>query len=93
MLQGVHIKVVSMKYPCTACLMVYQLVKESVDRILKEFEGLAVEYVELENLRNVSQIGGLEVEKFPAVLINDEQVTAGSIITRRQLAGLLEEYQ
>lgn len=91
MLQRAHMKVVSLKYPCTACLMVYQTVRESIGRILADYEGLEVEYIELENLKNIHQIDGLEVEKFPAVLINDEQVTAGSIITKCQLANMLKE--
>jgi hypothetical protein len=91
MSQSTRMKVVSLKYPCTACLMIYQTVKESIDRILADYEGLEVEYIELENLKSIHQINGLEVEKFPALLINDEQITAGSVITKRQLVNMLKE--
>ena len=90
-MQGVHMKVISMKYPCTACLIVFQTVKESVERVLADFEGLEVEYIELEDLKDLHRLEGLEVEKFPALLINGEQVTAGSILSKRQLAGVLAE--
>lgn len=91
MLPAIHIKVISLKYPCNACQIVYQAVKEVIEKVLPAFEGAKVEYLELENLKGIHEITGLEVEKFPAVLINDEQMTAGSIITKRQLEEMLRE--
>ena len=35
-------------------------------------------------------VAGMEVEKLPAVFINDEQITAGGLLHRRQLIKLIE---
>jgi hypothetical protein len=49
-----------------------------------------VEYTQLENLKNLHSIEGLEVESFPAVIINGEQITAGTIPDKRQIIKRIE---
>jgi hypothetical protein len=49
-----------------------------------------LEIIELDNLKQVAMVQGLEVEKLPAVLINNEQVTAGSLPTKEQLISMIQ---
>lgn len=84
------VKLVSLKDPCSACVIIDGLLKEMLIKIQKEMDNVQVEIIELNNLNQVHSIKGLEVEKFPAVLINDEQVTAGSLPSRQQLIAMIK---
>jgi hypothetical protein len=81
----VKMKVISMKQPCTACLIIDNLLKETLTKLQKEEPRFEVEFIELDNLKQVGMVPGLEVEKLPALLINDEQVTAGSLPSKQQI--------
>lgn len=81
----VEVNVVVLKDPCAACFIIGGLVKEMFDKFQKEMDFIKVEYIELENLKNLHLIKGLEVENFPAVIINEEQITAGSIPDKREI--------
>lgn len=89
MTRRVKVTVVSLKQPCSACLIIYGIIKEMLEKIQKDFEFVDIEYVELDNLKQVHSISGLEVEKFPALIINDEQLTAGSIPAKEQLISII----
>lgn len=86
----ITITLVSLKNPCTSCHITYGLIKEVLEKVQKEHNNVDVKYVELEHIKEAKQIEGLEVEKFPAVLINSEQITAGSLITKRQLDAIIQ---
>jgi hypothetical protein len=76
---GIGIKVVTLKNPCSACIIINGLIKEMLEDMAQEMEGFEIKYIELEDTRNLHSIEGLEVEKFPAIIINGEQITAGNI--------------
>lgn len=83
--QTVQVTVVSLKEPCTACIIIDGLIKETLQKLQQQYPQLQVEILELDHLNQAAHIEGLEVEKFPAILINGEQVTAGSLPSRQQL--------
>lgn len=85
-----RITMVSLKEPCSACLIIDGLLRETLDKLGRETD-IDVEFIVLENLKDVSKVEGLEVEKFPALLINGEQVTAGGLVTERQLRSLISQ--
>ena len=85
------IQVISLKNPCSACLIVGGAVNEMLDKLKKDHENIKVERLVLEDLRQVHSVKGLEVEKFPAVIINGEQITAGSIPSKKYLLSMLAE--
>jgi len=86
----ITITLVSLKDPCTACNIIYGLIKETLEKIQKEYSNVEVKLIELDHIKKAAEVEGLEVEKFPAVLINNEQITAGSLITKRQLASIIQ---
>ncbi|MBZ4646445.1 MAG: Thioredoxin domain [Clostridia bacterium] len=88
--QKVNVKVVSLKEPCTACIIIDGLIKEILAKIQKEYNNVEVEIIELEHPKQAHLVKGLEVEKFPAILINDEQVTAGSLPSKQQLISMIQ---
>ena len=82
---------VALAQPCSGCRIVEQLMWETLQRLRREHGELCVERVRLEHPSAARSVAGLEVERYPALIIGDEQVTAGSLLDRRRLGRLLEE--
>lgn len=85
----VKVNIVTLKEPCSACFIIGGLVKQMLDKLQKDMAFIEVEYTELEDLKNIHNIQGLEVEKFPAVIINGEQITAGTIPDKKEIKNRL----
>ncbi len=81
----VKINVVILHDPCSACFIIGGLVREIFEKLKGKMDFIDVEYTELENLKNLHSIEGLEVESFPAIIINGEQITAGTIPDKREI--------
>ncbi|WP_291632868.1 thioredoxin family protein [Clostridium sp.] len=81
----VKINVVMLQNPCSACFILDGLVREIFDKLQTKLDYIDVEYKELENLKNIHSLQGLEVERFPAIIINGEQITAGTIPDKREM--------
>lgn len=86
----VKITIVTLKEPCSACLILNNLVKEIIAKLQKKFDNLDIQYVEFSNLARIHEIEGLEVEKFPAIIVNGEQVTAGELPDINYLISVIE---
>ena len=89
-MRKITITLVSLKDPCTSCHIIYGLIKEMLEKVQKEYSNIEVKFIELEHIKKAAEIEGLEVEKFPAVLINNEQITAGSLLTKQQLISIIQ---
>ena len=88
----VTLKMVTLKEPCTACVILDGLLKEMLEKLRKKNGNIEVEIVELDHIRDVYDIEGVEVEKFPLLLINGEQVTAGTLPSQRRLMEIINLY-
>jgi len=86
----VHITLVRLKNPCNACIIVGRLLIESIERACRERPDVEFTETELADIRDAAKVPGVEIERFPAILLNGEQVTAGSMITPRELLKLME---
>jgi hypothetical protein len=86
----VKVNVVLLRDPCSACFIIGGLIKEMMDKLQKEMDCIDLEFTELEDLKNLHNIEGLEVESFPAVIINGEQITAGTIPDKMEIIKRLE---
>jgi hypothetical protein len=71
-------------------LILNNLVKEIMAKLQKKFDNLDIQYVEFSNLARIHEIEGLEVEKFPAIIVNGEQVTAGELPDINYLISAIE---
>lgn len=71
--------VVTLKEPCSACVILNNLIREIMTKLQRELNNIDIHYIELSNLTKVHEIKGLEVEKFPAIIVNDEQISAGEL--------------
>ncbi len=85
------LKMVSLTEPCSACVMIDGLIHEMLDKLLIKFPQARIEYQVVEHLKDIRQVKGLEVEKFPALFLNDDQITAGTLPTPQQLRIWVEE--
>lgn len=86
----VKVKIITLKDPCSACFIIGGLVKEIFEKLQKEIEFINVEYIELEDLKKLHDIAGLEVEGFPAIMINGEQITAGTVPNRKEIVSRIQ---
>jgi len=75
----IRITIVTLKEPCSACLILNNLVRELMGKLRKKFANLEIQYIELADFSRIHKIKGLEVEKFPAIIVNDEQISAGEL--------------
>ena len=62
-----------------------------LEKTAGQYEGVDFRTEALERPGDCARVDGLEVERLPAVIIDGEQVTAGGLLHRRQLARLIEE--
>ncbi|MEG0712919.1 MAG: thioredoxin family protein [Niameybacter sp.] len=85
------IKLVTLKEPCSACIIISNLIKEMFVYLEKELPAVSFEIIELNHIKGIRDIKGIEVEKMPILLLNDEQITAGSLPNREHLKKLVEE--
>jgi len=85
-----HAKLVVQKSPCTACVIINHLNMETLQATAASRSDFTWEIVEIGHPREVWNIEGLELEKMPAILINDEQISAGNILSPRMLAKFLD---
>lgn len=79
------LRLVSLTEPCSACVVIDGLIREMLAKLSWEFPCVAIEYQILDNLKDIRLVEGLEVEKFPALFLDDVQMTAGSLPMPQQL--------
>ncbi len=79
------IKVISLKQPCTACVITTNLVMELMVKLKKRDDTLEIELLKLSHINELYGIEGVEVEKLPIILVDDEQITAGSFPKREMI--------
>jgi hypothetical protein len=82
-----------MEQPCTACVITGNLLSEVLDKILAERQEFELEKISLTHIKDAKNVPGLEIERFPALLVNGEQITAGSIMSKKQLLKLIDSYR
>ena len=58
---------------------------------MRENDRLSLRVREIRHPSELRDVAGLEVEKMPAVLVNDEQVSAGRILTIRDIRECIDE--
>ncbi len=80
-----RIELITLRNPCAACVIITQAAREVVAKLQKMFPELESGERMLERPGEAASVSGLEVERFPALLIDGEQVTAGTIPNRREL--------
>ena len=80
-----------MAHPCSACFIADGLMRGLIMKVAGQYADVEARVETLSHPRELAGVEGLEVEKLPALIIGDEQVTAGGILHRRQLAKLIDE--
>jgi len=84
------VTLVTMVHPCSACLINDNLMRELFTSLKDSNPDVSFTVTVLNHLRELPSVEGLEVESLPAVLIDGEQITAGSLLHRRQLEGIIQ---
>ncbi len=87
----VEVKLVTLDEPCSACIIITNLIKEMFKELAHEMPEVTFTIIEMKHINELKMIAGIEVEKMPIILIQDEQISAGSLPNRRYLKQLIEE--
>lgn len=85
-----EINIITLKEPCTACVILNNVSFEIIDKLKVKYKDIVVNHIELENLKMAHKIKGLEVEKFPAIIVNGEQISAGTVPNMEYLIKAIE---
>lgn len=86
-----EVKLVTLSTPCTACLIISNLIKEIFERLSTRMLPADFIILEFDNIKDIYKVEGLEVDKLPAIIIDGEQVTAGSLPNIKYLISIIEE--
>lgn len=87
----IELRLVVQRPPCGACQVIEQLTRESIERAIRDDPRLELVVHEVRHPSELRGVPGLEVEKMPAVILEGEQVSAGRIITIRDIKEYLRE--
>jgi hypothetical protein len=80
---------IDLSHPCTACLITDNLLTESLEKVKKMRGDIEVEFVIVEHPSELTSFPEVEVERMPLLIVDGEQVSAGSFLTPRQIIALL----
>jgi hypothetical protein len=82
---------ITMQHPCTACVIIDGLLKEVLQKVKNQVEGVQTEIIILKHPNELYSIEGVEVERLPIIMLDCEQISAGSFITDRQIISLIKD--
>lgn len=80
---------ITLEYPCTACIIIDGLLKEVLQKVKNTVPEVDTELIILKHPKELYDIEGIEVEKFPILMLDGEQISAGSLLTPKQIAKLI----
>jgi hypothetical protein len=83
------ITMIDLSHPCTACLITDNLLAESLEKVKSARGDVEVDFVTIEHPSELKLFPEVEVERMPLLIIDGEQVSAGSFLTPRQIIALL----
>jgi hypothetical protein len=86
------ITMIDMENPCTACVIAANLLRESLEKVKKQRNDVEIEFVSLAHPRELAGFP-VEVEMMPLLIIDGEQVSAGSFLTPKQIIAMLGDRQ
>lgn len=84
------VQLVEMRNPCQSCIIVSDLMIGLFERIKADYPDVDFVITILDRPEDIRKVVGLEIEMFPAVLIDDEQVSCGNILHKRQLKAYID---
>ena len=89
----IQLTFIGMKYPCSSCAIIQNLNLEIIEKVRSKRPEIEYKQIILLNPKELYQIEGIEVEKMPIILLNQEQVSAGNLISSKQLVQWIDTFQ
>jgi len=87
---NVKITLISKDQHCLSCTMSDQIVREVLQQIKTKNPEYQITYISLDADQECT-IPAVKIHQFPSILLNNKQITAGSIITEERLEELINE--
>lgn len=81
------ITLVSRKQHCISCNITDRIVRDAVESVDRKLSDVEVRHIDLDEIEP-SPVP-LEPERYPALLINGKQISAGEVVTEEKLLDLL----
>ena len=88
MADSISIILVSKDQHCLSCTLSDQIVREVLQQIKKKHPSYSVKHIQLSADQKCT-IPAIKIHQFPSLILNDKQITAGSIITEERLEELI----
>lgn len=82
---------VSLKSPCSACIIITNLLREILSEVEKENPAVQVQVILLQDARQVEKIPGAHGKRFPILLLDGKQISAGLLPRAEELERQLAE--
>ena len=79
------LKIVTTKQLCTACHIIEGVVRQMMDKLLTDIDDVETIWHVYDTMEEAFDHPMLEIPKFPAIFIDDEQMTAGEIPSREDI--------
>lgn len=89
MAEPVTITLVSKDQHCASCTISDQIVREVLNEVKKKHPEITIRRIKLAAGEKCG-LPGVDIQQFPALLLNGRQITAGSIITEERLEQLIK---
>ncbi|MFP4562361.1 MAG: hypothetical protein ACLFRY_03540 [Spirochaetia bacterium] len=84
---AVTITLISRKQHCISCEITDRIVREAIESVDRRRADIEARYIELDETEPSPVF--LKTERYPAVLIDGKQISAGEIVTEKRLLDLL----
>jgi hypothetical protein len=81
------ITLVSRKQHCISCDITDRIVREAIESVDRKRTDIEARYIELDEIEPSPVF--LKTERYPAVLIDGRQISAGEVVTEEKLLELL----
>lgn len=81
----VKINIITIKCSHTFCLILTNLIKETAFKLQRQYSNIEVDTTELDSLEQIASIKELKEKRFPAVFVNDVQISAGTLPMEHEL--------
>lgn len=80
---------VSLKAPCSACIIITNLLKEMLGQVARKNPQVQVQVVLLQDVRQLEEVPGAQGKRFPILLFNGKQMSAGLLPREDELERLI----
>ncbi len=85
-----HGLLIVQRHPCNACAIITALNRETFEKVGAKRKDFTYELVVIDHPKELASMPFVEVESLPIAVVDDEQITAGTILPPKRLLEILD---